>query len=89
MSSVLVFNILGGIVILNEYSLYSRNELIGICIGISICFAGISLLLFKNAEMVKTKEIKKDDDEADASSEAQEYRQLLLRYLANESSKTL
>ena len=89
MSSTLVFNILGGIFILNEYSLYNRNQLIGIFISILICMAGISLLLIKNDDMMKIKEMTKDDDESDASNEAQEYRQLLLRYLANESAKTL
>ena len=50
---------------------------------------GISLLMFKNAETVKTKAMTKDEEESDASSEIQEYRQLLLKYLATEGEKTL
>ena len=36
--------------------------------------AGIYLLLVKNADMMKIKEMTKEDDESDASNEAQEYR---------------
>ena len=84
MASVLVFNIVEGLIILDEFSAYSTKELIGISIGILCCCFGITILMFKNKDKVKTKAMTKDDDESDEEEEMQEMRYLLLKFIANE-----
>ena len=53
MIGVMVFNIVEGLVILDEYSSYQRNELLGITTGIVLCNFGIIILLLKNHDQVK------------------------------------
>ena len=89
MTSLLIFNIVEGLVILDEYSVYERNDLWGITIGIVLCLMGITLLMLKNHTQVKTKAMARDDSDSDASSEMQEMRQLLLKFLANDGEKTI
>lgn len=91
MTSLLVFNICCGLILFDEFALYTRSGFLGIVLGIGMCMSGISLLVFKNAAAVKTKamSVSKDSEESDASSEQQEYRKLFLKYLANESEKSL
>ena len=89
MTSLLIFNIVEGLVILDEYSVYERNDLVGITIGIVFCLLGITLLMLKNHDQVKTKAMARDDEDSDASSEMQEMRQLLLKFLANDGEKTI
>ena len=89
MTSLLIFNIVEGLVILDEYSVYERNDLVGITIGIVLCLLGITLLMFKNHDQVKTKAMARDEEDSDASSEMQEMRQLLLKFLANDGDKTI
>ena len=50
MASVLVFNIVEGLIILDEFSAYSSKELMGIAIGILCCCFGITILMFKNKD---------------------------------------
>ena len=89
MTSLLIFNIVEGLVILDEYSVYERNDLVGITIGIVLCLMGITLLMLKNHTQVKTKAMARDSEDSDASSEMQEMRQLLLKFLANDGEKTI
>ena len=82
MASILVFNIVEGLIILDEYTAYTRNGLIGIGIGILCCCFGITMLMVKNHDKVKTKAMSKDINESDEESEIQEMRYLLLKFIA-------
>ena len=90
MTSLLVFNILEGLIILDEYNAnYERSDFVGITIGIVLCLLGITLLMLKNHDTVKTKAMAKDEEESDASSEMEEMRQLLLKFIANDGESTI
>ena len=90
MTSILVFNILEGLIILDEYSAYEdANDLVGITIGIVLCLLGITLLMLKNHDQVKTKAMTKDESDSDASTEMHEMRNCLLKFLANDGEKTI
>ena len=90
MTSILIFNILEGLIILDEYSAYENgSDLVGITVGIVLCLLGITLLMLKNHDQVKTKAMTKDESDSDASSEMHEMRNLLLKFLANDGEKTI
>ena len=89
MISILMFQIVEGLIILDEYSAYTTNELIWIASAIAVSILGIIMLLLKNHDKVKTKAMTKDDDESDEESEIQESRYLLLKFIATEGEKTL
>ena len=65
MTSLLVFNICYGLVLLDEMDNYVGYDYIGIVIGVILCIFGISLLVAKNAEIVKTKALTNTDEESD------------------------
>ena len=90
MTSLLIFNILEGLIILDEYNAnYERNDFVGITIGIVLCLLGITLLMLKNHDTVKTKAMAKDEEESDASSEMEEMRQLLLKFIASDGESAI
>ena len=47
-SSQLVFIILSGLILLDEYSLYNSAELAGLAVGAGVCAVGVLILLLKN-----------------------------------------
>ena len=65
MTSLLMFNIVEGMVLLDEVRLYSSSQLLGIALGIAACVAGIIILMTKNADKIKTQAMTKEDDESD------------------------
>ena len=65
LTSVLIFNIVEGMILLDEVSLYERTDLIGISFGIAACMLGIIILTSKNADQVKTKAMIKDEGDSD------------------------
>ena len=54
MTSLLMFNIIEGMILLDEISLYSSNQLLGIAAGIVACIIGIIIIMTKNADKIKT-----------------------------------
>lgn len=62
MTSFLVFGIVCGFVFLDEWKLYSWLSGLGIFSGVSLCIAGITLIVLKNAKVAK-KNARRDMDE--------------------------
>ena len=90
MTSLLIFNILEGLIILDEYNAnYERSDFVGITIGIVLCLLGVLWLMLKNHDTVKTKAMAKDEEESDASSEMEEMRQLLLKFIASDGESAI
>ena len=67
LTSLLIFNITEGCILLDEISLYGRNDIIFISFGIAVCVAGIIILMIKNADKAKLQAMIKDEDESDQS----------------------
>ena len=65
LTSLLIFNITEGCILLDEISLYGTNDIIFISFGIAVCVAGIIILMIKNADKAKLQALIKDDDESD------------------------
>ena len=60
MTSLLIFNILSGLVILDEMDNYVPSDFLGIGTGIILCMSGISILITKNAEIERTEVLEND-----------------------------
>ena len=65
LTSLLIFNITEGCILLDEISLYGTNDIIFISFGIAVCVSGIIILMIKNADKAKLQAMIKDDDESD------------------------
>ena len=48
MSFQLVFILVSGLILLDEYSLYSNAKLTGIAVGMGVCMLGVLFVLKKN-----------------------------------------
>ena len=82
-SSQLVFIILSGLILLDEYSLYKDEELVGLAIGVAVCAVGVFILLVKNKVKKASRDITSHShDYYAAENEIDEQRKRLLKLLS-------
>ena len=82
-SSQLVFTILSGLTLLDEYSLYTSAELAGLAIGVAACALGVLLVLVKNRVAKASRDIVSySHDYYAAQNENEEQRKRLLKLLS-------
>ena len=57
MSFQLVFILVSGLILLDEYSLYSNAKLTGIAVGMGVCMLGVLFVLKKNYVVKAAEEV--------------------------------
>ena len=89
MSAQLVFILLSGLIVLDEYSLYSSAKLTGIAVGMGTCALGVFLVLKKNHVVKAASDIVSYSHEIyQTQNEGDEQRKRLLNLLSTTSSST-
>ena len=63
LTSTVIFTVVSGMVMLNEIRLYSALQLVGICIGMVLCIAGIVIMNYKNSSANKANQEPMSDSE--------------------------
>ena len=74
---------MSGLILLDEYSLYSDEEVVGLAISLAVCVVGVFILLVKNKVKKASRDIvSHSHDYYAAENEIDEQRKRLLKLLS-------